>query len=83
MSFADYSDPHLKLMLWVGLAIVGVTLLLLVQTVLLRMQLILRQRREQRLTEQWQPLFAQSMTALPQSLPPIAKSDWDAFLRLW
>lgn len=83
MSFADYSDPHLRLLLWVGLGIVGVTLLLLVQTVLLRMQLILRQRREQRLTEQWQPLFAQSMAALPQSLPPIAKSDWDAFLRLW
>jgi HEAT repeat protein len=83
LSFADYSDPHLKLLLWVGLAIVGVTLLLLVQTVLLRMQLILRQRREQRLTAQWQPLFAQSLTAVPQSLPPIAKSDWDAFLRLW
>ena len=83
MSFAAYSDPYLKLMLWLGLAIVGVTLLLLVQTVLLRMQLIMRQRREQRLTEQWQPLFAQSMSALPQPLPPIAKSDWDAFLRLW
>jgi len=79
---ADY-DPHLKLLLWVGVAIVGVTLLLLVQTILLRMQLIMRQRREQRLAEQWQPLFAQSMTALPQSLPPIGKSDWDSFLRLW
>ncbi len=83
MSFAAYSDPLLKFMLWVGLAIFGITLLLLVQTVLLRMQLVVRQRREQRLTEQWQPLFAQSMTALPQSLPPIAQSDWDAFLRLW
>ena len=83
LSFVTYSDPHLKLLLWVGLAIVGVTMLLLVQTILLRMQLIMRQRREQRLVERWQPLFAQSMTALPQSLPPIAKSDWDAFLRLW
>lgn len=83
MGFAAYSDPLLKFMLWVGLAIFGITLLLLVQTMLLRMQLILRQRREQRLAEQWQPLFAQSMTAVPQSLPPIAKSDWDAFFRLW
>ncbi|HYA20718.1 MAG TPA: HEAT repeat domain-containing protein [Burkholderiales bacterium] len=66
-----------------GVAIVGITLLLLVQTILLRMQLIMRQRREQRLAELWQPLFAQSMTALPQSLPPIGKSDWDSFLKLW
>ena len=83
MIFAAYSDPLLKFMLWFGLAIVGITLLLLVQTVLLRMQLILRQRREQRLVEQWEPLFAQSMTAVPQILPPIAESDWLAFIKMW
>ncbi len=83
MSFAAYFDPLLKFMLWFGLAIVGITLLLLVQTVLLRMQLILRQRREQRLIKQWQPLFDQSMTAVPQILPRIAKSDRHAFIRIW
>ena len=83
MSLAAFSVPHLKLLLWVGVAVVGITMLLLVQTVMLRVQLILRRRREQRLAALWQPLFAQSMAVLPQSLPPIARSDWDAFLRLW
>jgi hypothetical protein len=83
LSLAAYSDPHLKLLLWVGIAIIGITMLLLVQTILLRMQLIMRQRREQRLVERWQPLFEQRMTALPQPLPSIARSDWDTFLRLW
>ncbi|HVS27516.1 MAG TPA: HEAT repeat domain-containing protein [Burkholderiales bacterium] len=78
-----YSDPALKFMLRVGLAVLGITLLLLLHTLLLRARLMRRQRRERQFVEKWQPLLMQGMTTVPKFLPRVPKSEWHIFLSLW
>ena len=70
-------------MLWVGLAVLGVTLLLLLHTLLLRARLMRRQRHERQFVEKWRPLMMQGMTEVPKFLPQVPQSEWHIFLSLW
>ncbi|MGH8753534.1 MAG: HEAT repeat domain-containing protein [Burkholderiales bacterium] len=79
----SYSDPALRFLLWLGLAVLGITLLLLLHTLLLRTRLSLRRRREREFLKKWRPLLMRGMTETPESLPRIAKAEWQIFLSLW
>ena len=70
-------------MLWAGLAALGVTLLLLLHTLLLRARLMRRQRSERQFVEQWRPVLMQGTTKVPKFLPQVPELEWHIFLSLW
>ncbi len=83
LSFDTVSDPLLRFALTAGLAVLVLSALMTLHILLLRLQLTLRQRRENRFTARWQPRFLESMQAIPLRLPQIARADWFTFLSLW
>lgn len=58
-------------------------LLLLLQIVLLRLNLIARTSREQQFLAVWRPLLAAVIANAPVDLPPLTKRDHAFFLKLW
>ena len=83
MTFDTVSDPLLRFALAAGLAVLVLSALMTLHIVLLRLQLTLRQRRENRFTARWRPRFVESMQAIPLRLPRIARANWFTFLSLW
>jgi len=77
------SDPLLRFALAAGLAVLVLSALMTLHILLLRLQLTLRQRRENRFTARWRPRFLESMQAIPLRLPRIARANWFIFLSLW
>ncbi|MCG2583961.1 HEAT repeat domain-containing protein [Massilia sp. TS11] len=84
MGFGPLSDPYLRLAFWTGMGALALTLALAGQIVLMRIALRRAERRAARLVAVWRPLLAiaASEDALPP-LPPLARRDELAFLRLW
>lgn len=76
-------DPLLALVFQTGLAIVACSLLMLVAVFLLRLRLVLRQRRERRYAAQWQPLLAECVFGVPGTLPRVPPGLRYHFLKLW
>ncbi len=76
-------DPTLAIVFWIGIAVVAASVLMLALIFLLRFNLILKQRRERRFTEQWQPLLAECVYRTPAVLPSIPAAMHYAFLKLW
>ncbi len=70
-------------MLWISAAVFGITVLLLIQTMLLRMRRALREQHERVFAKLWEPLFAQCSNEVPRHLPRIARRDSYTFLSLW
>ncbi|MGH8744226.1 MAG: HEAT repeat domain-containing protein [Burkholderiales bacterium] len=83
MGLTTYSDPALKWMLLIGVAALGATLLLLMQTLKLRTRLQQRQARERQFIDKWRPLLVLGRTEVPKNLPPVPELDWQIFLSLW
>ncbi len=83
LNFDTVSDPLLRFALAAGLAVLVLSALMTLQILLLRLQLTLRQRRENRFTARWRPRFLESMQAIPLRLPRIARANWFTFLSLW
>ncbi len=59
------------------------TLLFLAQIAVLRLRLLARTAREQRVRDVWQPLLAAEIAGEDIALPPLAAGDRDSLLRLW
>ena len=83
MNLDTVSDPLLRFALAAGLAVLVLSALMTLHILLLRLQLTLRQRRENRFTARWRPRFLESMQAIPLRLPRIARANWFTFLSLW
>jgi hypothetical protein len=83
LNFDTVSDPLLRFALAAGLAVLVLSALMMLHILLLRLQLTLRQRRENRFTARWRPRFLESMQAIPLRLPRIARANWFIFLSLW
>ncbi|MFZ3287584.1 MAG: HEAT repeat domain-containing protein [Telluria sp.] len=80
----EAADPLVRAALWGGLAAFGLTGLVLLQIVLLRLVLVLAVRREQVFLSKWRPLLLTCLSAhVPVPLPPLAAGDRVLFLRLW
>jgi HEAT repeat protein len=73
----------LQVVIWVGVVVFALTLLLVLQIMLLRALLILRQRRSARFLAVWRPLLMQSLEAVPAHLPAITPADAFTFLSVW
>jgi len=83
LDYAAHSDLLLRLAWWGGIGALALTFLLLTQGVLLRAQLMLRQRRERRFNETWRPIMAQALFEIPDSLPRLPARSIRQFLQLW
>lgn len=76
-------DPALAIVFWIAVAVIAGSVLMLALIFLLRINLILKQRRERRFIGQWQPLLAECIYRTPEILPAIPTAMQYAFLKLW
>jgi len=76
-------DPLLALVFQIGLGIIACSLLMLAAVFILRIRLLLRQRRERIYAAQWQPLLAECVFGMPATLPQVPRSMRYHFLKLW
>lgn len=83
MAFGTVSDPRLALALWMGVGAFVATAALLAAVAALRINLILRQRRQKALAARWTPLLAECAERVPETLPSVRFVDAVAFLALW
>ncbi len=83
MAFATLSDPLLRIVAWTAAAMFALTLLLLLQIVLLRLQLVVRTKRERHFAEVWRPVLAAQTAGEKAALPHLPARDRESFLKLW
>jgi HEAT repeats len=83
LGFASTSDSGIIRVLWIGAAAFAATLLLMLQILLSRAMLLRRQHRAECFLAVWRPLLMQSLDAVPDSLPPVARADVYTFLSVW
>lgn len=77
-------DPVLAIAFWVGIVALGLTLLLGLQIIRLRMSLRRRQARAARALARWRPILAAAIAGdPPRDLPPLAASERLHFIKLW
>lgn len=76
-------DPLLEIVFFVGVGIIACSMLMLVLIFVLRVRLLVRQRREERYRRQWQPLLAECVFGVPQTLPQVPGNLQYHFLRVW
>jgi HEAT repeat protein len=76
-------DPLLALAFRTGLGIIACSVLMLAAVFLLRLRLVLRQRRERRHAAQWRPLLAECVYAVPARLPKVPRDLRYCFMKLW
>lgn len=76
-------DPLLALVFQFGLLIIACSLLMLVAVFALRIRLVLRQRREKRYAAAWQPLLAECVYRMPETMPQVPPAMRYHFLKLW
>lgn len=83
MDFVLDSEFAIKTALWTGYASIALVVLLMLETLFLRLRLVARTRRAERFTAKWQLLLVESLEEVPQNLPLIARRDVVSFLMLW
>jgi hypothetical protein len=83
LDYATNSDPVLRFAFWAGILAILLTLMIIMQIIMMRFRLQRREARRKSFLELWQPLMAQSLIAVPNNLPRIAKADRLTFLSLW
>src|SRR5262245_6322861 len=81
--FGTVSDPLLAAALWTGCGAVVATFALLFAILIMRVRLLRRLEREQRVAAIWNPLLAQCADGVPDSLPRLRPRDVEAVLELW
>jgi hypothetical protein len=69
--------------LWATIASVGVSLLLLLYTLELRLQRRIRERGRARITARWRTVIAAAVAGTDEPLPPLLRHERAEFLRLW
>lgn len=77
------SDYLLSVVWWVSLAMLVLLLLMLLQIVRLRVELLTRTAREQHFLQVWKPLMAAAIAEETYTLPELGKGDELFFLKLW
>ena len=83
MAIVQSSDPFVTVAVWTGIVALGLTLLLSLQIIQLRVSLRKRERHEARVLARWRPLLNQAIVGERPSLPALAPNERLAFLRLW
>ncbi|WP_078030800.1 HEAT repeat domain-containing protein [Massilia sp. KIM] len=83
MAIVQQSDSFVTVALWTGAVALGLTLLLAIQIVLMRVSLRRRERREAQVLARWRPLLNQIVVGERPSLPALAPRERLPFLRLW
>lgn len=83
MAIVQQSDTFVTVALWTGAAALGLTLLLAIQIVLMRVSLRRRERREAQVLARWRPLLNQVIVGESPLLPALAPRERLPFLRLW
>lgn len=76
-------DPMLAVVFQVGVGILACSFLMLTAVFLLRIRLLLRQRRERFYEAQWQPLLAECVFDVPAILPQVPRNMRYHFLKVW
>lgn len=83
MAFGTVSDPLLAAALWTGCGALVATAVLLGTIIVVRVRLLERLKREQRVAARWNPLLAECAEHVPDPLPALPARDAEAFLVLW
>lgn len=83
MDYAANAPGILALAFWVGTAVLGLTVLLLSQVLLMRALLHRRQRRRERLLARWRPLIMRGVSGRSVGLPELQRGDFADFAQLW
>lgn len=73
----------LEMLFLTGVGIIACSVLMLMVIFMLRIRLLLRQRREERYQKRWQPLLAECVFGVPQELPGVPQKLQYHFLRVW
>lgn len=76
-------DPMLQMVFMFGIGAIIFSLLLLILVFLLRVRVLIRQRRQRFYEAQWQPLLAECVFAVPAQLPQVSRNMRYHFLRVW
>jgi hypothetical protein len=83
-AFAAPSDPILATAYWTGIGALGLTLLLGLQIIRLRILLRARERRDARALARWRPVFNAAIVGeMPDDLPALSKAERPHFIKLW
>lgn len=78
------SDPHFAYAVWIGIGALGLTLLLALMMVYLRVSLNRRTREERNFLAIWRPLLLSSLhSSVAAALPILPIRDRMHFLKLW
>jgi hypothetical protein len=84
LDFRLPSDIYLLVAFWTGIGALGLTLLVGLQIVWLRLSMLRLQRREQALTLKWRPLLNAAIAGeAVGNLPQLAPRDQLLFMKLW
>ena len=84
MDYRPPTDIYLLLAFWTGVGAFGLTLVVGLQIVWLRLSMRRQQRREQLLTLKWRPLLNASIAGETiGNLPDLAPRDNLLFIKLW
>ena len=84
MTPATQPDAFIAAAIWTGLGALGLTALLALQIIGMRMLLRRRQRSDARALARWRPLLNAAIVGeMPASLPPLHRRERLPFLRLW
>jgi hypothetical protein len=76
-------DPLLQVVFWIGIGIIILSLLMLIAVFLLRIRLVMVQRRQRFFEAQWQPLLAECVFGVPAEIPQVPPKMRYHFLRVW
>ncbi|WP_051293940.1 HEAT repeat domain-containing protein [Pseudoduganella violaceinigra] len=84
MDYRPPTDIYLLVAFWTGIGALGLTALVGLEIVWLRIAMRRLQRREQQLTLKWRPLLNAAIAGEPLgNLPDLAKRDSLLFIKLW
>lgn len=76
-------DPFMRFAIWSGVISIGLTILITVQIVFLRLSRLHRERRERLFLQRWQPLLQRAIVEPGVQLPVLAASEHVFLLKLW
>lgn len=84
MVSSTLSDPNLRIVFWIGVGVVILTVVLGARIMALRLSLVRAKRREEQIIEIWRPILnAAIVESVPVNLPVLSQRDSIIFLKLW
>ncbi len=84
LAWLALTDPILRFAVWVGLAAFGLTFLLILQIIFMRLRLKARERSAAATIALWRPILAATLTGnRPETLPELTNEQVVEYFRLW